>query len=161
MSVESSISLRIVESASRAIVSPIKILKTLEVCNWNLVNQHGYVSYLPLGDDEMFDWTYDKIDVRSLMKILEEKELRDECIGVGVTWQDSDIGGTILLYSNKERAEKRIHSSMSFCLDGNRKILLDDGHSKITDVNWYLTKILPIFNQNDTIVEYYTYKEHI
>ena len=161
MSIEASINLRIIESASGVVVSQIKTLAVLVDHNWDLVNQHGYVYYLPIGDDEMLDWTSSKIGASSLIKILEEKELRGEVIGVAVTWQNSDIGGTVFVYNNKEMTEKRIHTSLSLCLDGNRKILLDNGNLKITDVNWYLTKLLPIFNQNGMRVEYFTYEEHI
>ncbi len=49
--------------------------------------------------------------------------------------------------------QKGIHTSMSFCLTRNRKTLSND--------NWYLTRLLPIFNQGNTLVEYFTYEEHI
>ena len=53
------------------------------------------------------------------------------------------------------------HNPLFVGLTNNRKILVDDGRFKITDVNWYLTKLLPVFNQGDTLVEYFTYEEHI
>ena len=161
MSVEASIDLRIVRYATGAIVSPIEIVKILASCGWSFVNPEGYVYYLPVGDNDMFDWKDGKMDIPSLIKILEEKELENELIGVGMRWQNTEIGGEILLWPERKMAEKKIHTSMSFCLDGSRQVLSCEGYQKITDVNWYLTKLLPIFNQGDTLVEYYTYEEHV
>lgn len=95
------------------------------------------------------------------MKILQEKEKRNELIGLVLTWQDSDMGGDLLLWPKNEMISKKIHTSTTLSLSMNRKLLIDDGQLKITDVNWYIVNLLKIFNQGDTLVEYYTYEEHI
>ncbi len=159
MSISASIDLRIVESSSGKIVSPIKTLGLLRSNGWNVFNKNGFVFYLPIGDNEMFDWIGNKIDEVPLMQILEEKEQKGELIGIGLTWQNTEIGGEVLLWSEKEMMLKNIHTSMSFCLTRDRKIL--DSHLKMTDVNWYLTKLLPTFDQKNVCVEYFTYEEHI
>jgi len=160
MSVSTSIDLRIVQSMSGTIVSPMKILEKLVSNGWNLFDKKGCVSYLPVGDDDMFNWTGKKMNGTSLMEILKEKELIGELIGVGLTWKSTGIGGEVLLRQEKEMQRKGIHVSMSFCLTRNRKLLSDYDCLKITDVNWYLTKLLPIFNQGNTLVEYFSYEEY-
>lgn len=161
MSISASINLRIVDYHSGAVVSPIKTITMLTDYGWNLINLEGSVFYLPVGDDDMFNWTDGKMDLPSLIKILEAKELKNELIGIGIRWQNTDIGGEILLWTEKAMLEKKIHTSMSFCIDGSRKSLFDEGYPNITDVNWYLKRLLPIFSQDDTLIEYYTYNQHI
>lgn len=160
MSIEASIDLRVTQLPLRTLVSPIKILQKLLKFGWTL--QHdGRMFYLPLGDDDMFDWTDEKMSVVSFMKILEEKERRNELIGVRLTWQDTKRGGNILLQNSENMSKSSMYDNILFSLDANRKILNDDKFLKIIDVNWYLTKLLPIFNDGDTLVEHFTYDEHI
>jgi len=161
MSVSASIDLRIVDVSSKKVILPIKTLTILAQNGWSLINQYGYAGYLPVNDNDEFNWQGEKINEPALMEILQKKEDLDELVGVNIYWQNTEIGGSILLWTEKIASQKKIHTPMSFICDGNRKILSDDYHCKITDVNWYLTKLLPAFNQGDTIVEYFTYEEHI
>ncbi len=156
MSIESSIDLRIVQTTSGSILSPIRTLEILIKNGWKL-QRNGGVYYLNSNDS---DWASAAMSIESLMKILNEREQNDEHIGVTITWQDTNIGGEVILWSNKDMLQNKIHTSLSFLLTMNRQILADYGHFKITDVNWYLTKLLPAFNHDDSNVEYYTYEEH-
>ncbi|MFH0897954.1 MAG: hypothetical protein V1855_00045 [bacterium] len=160
MSIEASIDLRIIHAISGDVISPTKTLEILASSGWSLINQNGYARYLTIGGGDMFDWQSSKMETELFMKILKAKEEEGGLVGVGISWQNTEIDGEILLYCEKEMLEKKINTSMSFCL-GDRKMLVDDVRLKITDVNWYLTKLLPAFNQGDTIVEYFTYEEHI
>ena len=161
MSVSASIDLRIVDISSGEVILPTKTLTVLAKNGWDLINQYGYAGYLPINDNDEFNWQGEKMTESSLMEIVQKKEDIGELIGVNIYWQNTDIGGSVLLYPEKIASQKKIHTPMSFICDGNRKILSDFGHFKITDVNWYLTKLLPTFNQGDTRVEYFTYEEHI
>lgn len=160
MSLEASIDLRIVENTlSQAVIRPTEILKMLISHGWNIKGENGYIMYLPLGDDDMFNWIDSKMNETSLVEVLEEKERLGELIGVGLRWQDTDLTGEVLLRCDEDNRKKGMFANMSYCLS-NRKILADYGNFKITDVNWYLERLLPIFNQGDTIVEYFTYSEY-
>lgn len=162
MSIESSIDLRIVHVKFGTILSPMDTLKILLDNGWNIVSNTGEAFYkMPNGDDEMLDWTIKKIELSALMEIFKKKEQNGELIGVMMNWQNTEIGGELLLRTEKYVTENNINTPMSFCLSSDRKILADYGDFKITDVNWYLERLLPIFNQGDTIVEYITYDEHI
>ena len=161
MSVSASIGLRVVDVNSRIVVSPLKVIDILSKNGWNLVSEHGYISYLPVNDNDMFDWTDSKINIPNLMKILEQKEKNKELIGVCLGWKDTGTGGDLLIWDKDVARNKKIHTPISFVLNGERKPLADYGSFKITDVNWYLERLLPAFNQDDTLVEYYTYEEHV
>ena len=160
MSVSASIKLRIVDIKTRSLTPPLKIIEKLLNNGWR-IEREGGICYLPLGDNDEFDWSDYTNGTTALMDILQEKERRNELIGLVLDWEGTSIGGDLLLWTKEEIDGKRIHTSMSFCLGGDRKLLIDDDQFKITDVNWYVVNLLKIFNQDDTLVEYYTYEEHI
>ena len=86
------------------------------------------------------------------MDILITKARSNEEIGVIMTWQDTNIGGIFSFRNN---------DSIFVSLIMNRKIYFDKNNFQITDVNWYLTRLLPALNQGEMRVEYFTYEEHI
>ena len=157
MSVSASIDLRVVSRSSK---KPISQMQILIKNGWNL-QRNGYVCFLPIGDGDNFAWEALPMSIESLMEILQEKENKGELIGVLTTWQDSEIEGDLLLWSNQEIEKDPTKTSFSLNVNATRKILLEYGRDKITDVNWYLTKLLPAFNQGDTRVEYFSYDENI
>jgi len=162
MSVDASIYLRIVEYKTGVVISPTETLKILLRNGWRVISDNGEAFYKSLnvnGDDDISNWITGKISLPELMKIFEEKEQKGELIGVMMTWQDTSIGGGVLLYREKEMHQKNIHTSMTFSLDSDRQLIPNIEPFKITDVNWYLTKLLPAFNQGDTVVEHFTYEE--
>jgi hypothetical protein len=158
MAVESIISLRIVDVKSRCVVYPTEILKILLAGGWRILSEDGTAFYKSPGDDEDADWIISKISLTELIKLFEEKEQKGELIGTVMTWQDTSIGGEVLLYREKEMLQNGIQTSMVFGLSCDRKIA---ANYSFTDVNWYLEKLLPMFNQGNTIVEYFTFKELI
>ena len=161
MSIEASIDLRIINISTGTIISPLKTFELLIRNEWNAISKDGYSFYKLSNEDDISNWEVSKTSLPELLKILKQKELEKELIGVRILWQDTEIGGEVLLLQEEEMLKQGIHTSMSFLLTSNRKFLIDKDGLKITDVNWYLTKLLPIFNQGDTIVEYFTYEEHI
>jgi hypothetical protein len=74
-------------------ISKSQLIKQLLDFGWTL-NDCGKVSYLPIGDEDRFDWQREEISIESLMAILDEKEKHGETIGVAMTWQNSCIGGS-------------------------------------------------------------------
>ena len=161
MSVEASISIRIKNTKTQKLATQTEILEILINNGWKAIYPSGYVLYLPVGDKDMFDWQEEKINIPSLMKIVKKKEKTNELIGIGLIWQDSEIGGNVLLRHEKDMSEKKIYTSMSFSLGGERKMLMNEDGFEITDVNWYLQRLLPALNQEGFTVEFFKYQEHI
>lgn len=116
------------------------------------IDDNGLVTYLPVGDIDLFDWQMEDIDFESVMKILTEKQKRGELIGIAMTWGDSGIGGTVLVHR-----DGNIHISLNI----NRKLIEDTAAIKVTDLNWYTTKLLPLFNQDGYQVISFSYQECI
>ncbi len=152
MSISASIDFKITEAGENA--SKMKIIRALLAFGWNLY-RNEYVAYIPLGNnDDPSDWTAEKLKSEDILKILQQKNDSNELIGLLLTWEDTEIGGDYLFWNDSEL-------SFSFCINNNRQILSNKHHLKNTDINWYLTKLLPALNQDEMVVEYFTYSEHI
>lgn len=148
MSVESSIHVKFAnlpQSYKRT-----DLIKILLKNGWTL-NDTGGISYLPLGDDGDFDWILSsKISQDELMLILEEKEKKKELIGIVLTWQNTNVGGTVLFYSN---------NTIMFVFNVNRKVLYGLNDFKMTDLNWYSSRLIPIFYENNMLIKSFTFDE--
>ena len=116
---------------------------------WTL-NDNGKISYLPVGDDGDYNWVSESINIDELINILDEKERRNESIGVSLTWGDTNIGGTLLIWDKE---------SLSFNLSINRKIINQDSSMGITDVNWYLEKLISGLINEKFKVESFSFKQ--
>jgi len=133
------------------VISAVDIIQRMLKFGWTL-NDGGVVSYLPLGDQDDYDWQRVRITIDELLPMLREKEQKNEVIGVGMTWKDTDIGGEFLFRGSGE---------ISISLSINRKTLRDTMGGVVMDLSWYLTKLLPILSQGDLIVESFSYQEHV
>ncbi|WP_411735174.1 hypothetical protein [Paenibacillus sp. M2] len=142
-----SVSISIEISLSKQI-SRMTILRKLVDFGWSY-NDQGKVTYLPIGDDNEFNWQRKSIPLEELLKILVIKDNQRELIGVAMTWKDTDVGGTFLIEEN---------GTILMSPDINRKVLDVESYNKITDVNWYVTKLIPVFGQ---LFESISYNENV
>ncbi|WP_091018219.1 hypothetical protein [Paenibacillus amylolyticus] len=142
-----SVSISIEISLSKQI-SRMTILRKLVDFGWSY-NDQGKVTYLPIGDDNEFNWQRKSIPLEELLKILVIKDNQRELIGVAMTWKETDVGGTFLIEEN---------GTILMSPDINRKVLDVESYNKITDVNWYVTKLIPVFGQ---LFESISYNENV
>lgn len=126
---------------------PSELLSVLGGYGWSFFYE-GSARYLPLGDDDDFDWKKDSVSEDELVAIVREKESLGEQVGVVMVWDDSGIGGEFLFRSPGE---------VSFNLSINRKV--DECY--ITDVNWYVQKIVPAFIGAGFNVESLEFSQHM
>jgi hypothetical protein len=76
------------------------------------------------------------------------KNIEAEVIEVILTWQNTNIGGIFKFESNEK---------LSINLNLNRKVIVEN--YGVTDFNWYLMHILPIFHENDIEISSFLCKE--
>ena len=126
-------------------ISSESIIKALILSGWNAVN-NGKILYLPLGDEDDFDWQEKALNQSDIFSIIEQKERNNEIVGVGITWKDTAIGGTLLINPAFD---------ISFSLTINRKRLFDN----VTDVNWYLERLLPCLETDLMTVEHFSFSQ--
>lgn len=126
----------------------VKIIKSFLNYGWCL-DDEGAISFLPYGDGDNFEWTKLKIPTESIFDLVRKKQEKNEVVGVVVTWKNTGIGGSLLIYPD---------GAISFLAGINRKLL---NNSIVTDVSWYLEKILPALSANGFAVESFVFSEHI
>lgn len=112
------------------------LLNALKSGNW-APGHNDTMTYLPIGDGGSFDWQSEVLDENALLEILQAKNTIGECIGIDLFYNHTDTGITMLLSDPQKPG---------FTLSINRKLLFDN----VTDVSWYLKRILPCF-ETETI----------
>lgn len=127
----------------------VDIIKALLKAGWTF-NDYDNVSYLPIGDNDDFDWQRKPASDIDLVKLFTEKDKLGEIIGVVMTWKKTNVGGEMIF---------RQDNSFSFSLSMNRKNLAQ--HSNVTDINWYLERLIPAISINEMVVESIKFDEHI
>lgn len=147
MSISASIDINLKADIVPSTIS-ITAIQGLIGIGWTF-DSDGNVFYLPLGDDDQFNWKTEFIHQEDLFNILKRKAELFELIGVSMTWQKSNVGGDFLFRSD---------GSISIALSINRKTIT--GCSS-TDLSWYLERLLPGFSRVNLLIERLSYTEHL
>lgn len=121
----------------------VEVLNLFQQIGWGIYNPQGMVEYLPIGDNEQYNWKCENIGEEEVHKILLEKVSRKEPVGINLFY-DGGIEGISLLADNTEE----IFLGISI----NRKILKNN----YTDTAWYLQNI--IYKLLDNGVRLLSYK---
>lgn len=119
-----------------------EIIEILLQNKWNIL-KNKRITYLPFNDDDMFDWTASNISVNEFLKLVDEKENARELIGVELYWENTDIGGHLLLSSGTD-----------FSFEWNINTIYLDSELKIPDFNWYSENIIKSLKQCYHIIDY-------
>ncbi len=98
---------------------------------WSLHSPYleGQTNYLPLGDEDCFDWCSSPLSSNELSELIHNKEQAHELIGLELYWQQSNHG-VILLIKNK--------LEFSILATINRR----KTEQGFTDINWYVAQLL-------------------
>ncbi|MEK4235512.1 hypothetical protein [Paenibacillus sp. FSL H7-0714] len=110
---------------SRAILSVPNLIQHFVNEGWDYVDSKGIVTFLPIGDDDDFNWLC-------------------ETIGIQLLRRDSKAGCDLLIFNTNE---------MVFSLSIYRNKIVVESDIDITDFTWYLEKILPVFKNPSLQVE--------
>ena len=84
---------------------------------------------------------------QEIFDFLKIKSNSNEVIGFVMTWSDTNIGGNVLFFPNFE---------FLFSININIKEI----YNKIVDINWYLVKLLPVFDKNGVSYQSIVYNEY-
>lgn len=148
MSVESTIYVTISSEQDASIVQVIKLLLKN---GWSIFDTQKRVSYLPLHDDDLFDWNVSTLSEREVLHLLEQKEDIGEIIGLSLYWSDG-MTGIILLAYNLE--------NMQFITEINRKTVTTYDNQKRTDQEWYLKRIIEPLKSSGLLIKSYKFEEY-
>jgi hypothetical protein len=140
-----SASIRIcISERSRAILSVPNLIQHFVNEGWDYVDSKGNVTFLPVDDDDDFNWLCETIDRNNILNILKNKQAQKETIGIQLLRRDSKTGCNLLIFNTNE---------MVFSLSIYRNKFVVESDIDITDFTWYLEKILPVFKNSSLQVE--------
>lgn len=112
--------------------SPTEVIRNLVVSGWTLFHQ-GKAYYLPVGDDDMFDWQSEALSEKELFSILSEKEKKGEVIGVGLRFGNLEHGATVTFDHNKRTIFFNWFATKKF--------------EKPSDFDWFIERISSTFGE--------------
>lgn len=120
----------------------------MDKIKWYIYNDNGYVSYLPKGDDGLFDWQADKSSVEQILNVIDSKQDNSETVGINLYFNSEDCGVSLM-------ADKT--SEIRLLIDIGRKDLPD----RTTDFTWYFQKIIIPLRKNGCNINNFTFEEYI
>lgn len=123
------------------------LVQTLISKNWQVSDDDGKILYLPIGDKD-FEWQYRNIPINEFLDLVDEKDRRNEVIGILFYWKKTNIGIHMLIYPESE---------LSCSLSVNKKTF-DSNNCKLTNINWYLERLIPALSDFCEI-ESFSYEE--
>lgn len=130
-------------------VTQLYILQILRQNGWEF-GTSGVKAFLPINDNGMFDWQYEKITDDELFGIFKIQSDLKEHIGADITWDNGKfrtllgLSPDLSLYFIIERGDRPINAY------------------GVTDFDWFLNKIIPVFKNNEYIgIEYIQFMEHV
>ncbi|NVJ51715.1 MAG: hypothetical protein HWE11_15095 [Gammaproteobacteria bacterium] len=125
-------------------LEPIILIELLVKNGWTY-DDNGQIVYLPINDNDMFEWqTKNLSDWNSVKEIIREKSTLKELIGLSLTWGSTQVGGEFL-FDPKD-------NSLGIGLNCNRKTKVGTNE---TDFDWYLEKLInPLEKEGFDIIKY-------
>ena len=120
----------------------------LDKLNWKIHNDKGSVEYLPVGDNDAFAWQSEKLSIKEVFDIINQKQENNELVGIDLLYKGTECGMSLLARNTND---------IMLDLDIERKILPD----KTTDFAWYFQNIIVPLRANGCIIDQMTFKEYI
>ena len=105
------------------------ILRIFQQIGWHIHNPQGKVKYLPIGDDDKYDWQCDEISESELYDVISKKMEGKEQIGVNLFYCNGTEGLSLMAYNTSQ-------TILSITI--NRKTVKE----KYTDMSWYFENIV-------------------
>lgn len=127
--------------------SIVDVLKIFQQIGWYIYNPQGKVEYLPIGDDDEYDWQCKEISENELYDVISEKIAKKEQIGINLFYSKSTEGVSLMAYNT---------SQIMLSITINRKTI----KGKYTDIAWYLENIIYKFLNIDVRLLSYKIEEY-
>ena len=123
-----------------------EIIRAFRQIGWDFAD--GQAEYLPLHDNDMFDWQAAPLSAEEVLAVVREKQQCGELCGVILYHRESDRGFSLLA---KNTAEVMLNLTI------NRKTVCDD----LTDASWYIEHTAAALERIGCKVQALNYSENI
>ena len=128
----------------------LKLVQSLVDSGWSY-DDYGMITYLPLDDNDKFDWKRANLaEYLKVAEVIEKKIKKSEVVGIVLTWKNTGIGGEFLFYQE---------NGFLISLSSNRKTLA--ACYDYTDISWYIKRLIPPVIKAGYRIESVNWKEDI
>lgn len=124
----------------------IDIFFVFQKIGWWIYNPQKKVEYLPIADNDNYDWQCEKMLEVDFYNIINNKINNKELVGVNLFYNNSDVGVSLLAYNTNQ---------ITLGISINRKTI-DKRH---TDMIWYLENIIYKLFEADVRLLSYRFEE--
>ena len=121
------------------------IITLFNKIGWGFVDNK--MEYLPVNDNDMFDWPKEPLSLEKLFSIISQKQNNGELIGVVLYHNKSDKGIDFLASDTKK---------INLGININRKKI----NNKYTDISWYIMNIVAELEKCGFRIENYKFYEY-
>lgn len=125
------------------------VINVFEKVGWKYINADNKVEYLPIGDDDDYDWQEEYMSKEELKTLIDLKQKNGEKIGINLFYNDGTEGITLLADDTRQ---------VLLGLSINRRTLSD---SEYTDMGWYIERMLQKLREEKCQIDYYKIEEYV
>jgi hypothetical protein len=136
--------------STKSPIDPKAVIKLLMGRGWKIRRDKGPIIYLPIDDNDMFDWRRDGIAESDFWEIIDIQYSKNERIGVQLSWKGNGPGLDLFITTSQEQGD--YYLDMNIGMDGSRKDLMPE--IWLPDYNWYTQRILPCLWEKYYIPQY-------
>ena len=129
----------------------IDIISLFNKMGWKYFNSKGEVEYLPLGDDDDYDWQKSVLSDDEVREVINSKQEHSEKIGLNLYYNNSFVGISLLADNT---------SQILLNLNINRKTI-NDTRDALTDVTWYIKHIVQKLEAEGCKIEHFKVEEYV
>lgn len=128
----------------------LDVIQLLNSVGWTYYDEDGSAEYLPPGDRDSYDWQIAEPDEGVLCSIISRKCERGEMVGLVMYYRDTGHGVTLLAQNTGE-----VH-----IIPNISRVTLDgDDPDSLTDVSWYVARIVMKLMWQGCAVNGYSFEE--
>lgn len=129
----------------------IDVVNLLSELGWKYYNAEKNIEYLPLGDDDDFDWQKSSLSESQLRELINNKQDNFELVGLNLYYENSVEGITLLAKTTEE---------IVIDLNINRRTV-ENNRESITDIGWYINSIIQRFKEKGCLIDYMKFEEYV
>ncbi len=127
------------------------IINLFNELGWKYYDDEKKVEYLPLGDDDDFDWKKRFLSENEIKELINNKQDKYERIGLSLYYENSKEGLTLLAKNTKE---------IVINLNINRRTI-ESNRESVTDIGWYFNNIIQKFKESECPIDYIKFEEYL
>lgn len=120
----------------------LEIIKLFKSIGWDIHNLKGETEYLPLNDNDMYNWKCEILSESELYDIISRKIENREIVGISLFYSKGSEGVSLLANNTSE---------ILLSIITNRRIIKGNN----TDMAWYIKNIIyKLLNHNVRLLSY-------